>query len=350
MGIGPITIKHCLTFVKDMKSLFAASKSDLQAMDLTERQMKSLLQPDWRSAEADLMWCEKNACHLLCLEDDNYPPLLQQIVDPPLVLFVKGDVELLSKPQLAMVGSRNPTVYGKEHAIQFAKCLAKSGLIITSGLALGIDTVSHRGALDANGKTIAVLGTGLASIYPPSNRQLAEAILSNGAWVSEFSPLELPRAQNFPRRNRVISGLSVGVLIVEAALRSGSLITARFALEQAREVFAIPGSIQNPFSKGCHELIRQGAKLVEKVEDILEELSSLHTYVSSRKEMINKSDEIKLDVESKGLLKQIAYEVTPLDVIILRSGLTTSQVSSMLLSLELLGCIKSVQGGYVRLA
>lgn len=348
-GIGPITIKHCLTFVKDIKSLFRASKTDLQTMGLSLKQMQSILDPDWRSAEADLTWCEKNACHLLCLEDDGYPKLLNQTADPPLVLFVKGNVELLSEPQIAMVGSRNPTIYGNEEALQFAKCLAKSGLIITSGLALGIDTASHSGALLENGKTIAVLGTGLATIYPFSNRSLAKAILEKGAWVSEFPPSELPRAKNFPRRNRIISGLSLGVLVVEAAIRSGSLITARFALEQARDVFAIPGSIHNPLSRGCHELIRQGAKLVEKVEDILDELGAIYAYSLPKNQAIEMPDIEKLDVKSKGLLKQIAYEVTPLDVIILRSGLTASQVSSMLLSLELLGCIKSVHGGYVRL-
>ncbi len=326
-----------------------SSKNDWQAMGLTSRQIQSLSQVNWRSAEADLKWCEKNACRVLCLEDDSYPPLLTQTTDPPLVLFVKGEVDLLSQPQIAMVGSRNPTVYGKEQALQFAKCLAKSGLIVTSGLALGVDTESHRGALAVDGKTIAVLGTGLATIYPSSNRQLAETMLEKGAWVSEFSPFELPRAKNFPRRNRIISGLSVGVLVVEAAMRSGSLITARFALEQGRDVFAIPGSIHNALARGCHELIRQGAKLVEKVEDMLSELGAMFAYVSPDNPIIKTPNLEKIDVKSKALLQQIAYEVTSLNVIILRSGLTASQVSSMLLSLELLGCIKSVHGGYIRL-
>lgn len=348
-GIGPITIKHCLTFFNDIKSLFEASKTDLLSIGLTPRQTQIILQPDWHGAESDFEWCQKNHCHMMCVDDESYPKLLNEIADPPLVLFVKGHVDLLAKPQLAMVGSRNPSVSGKEHALQFAKHLAKSGLIITSGLALGIDTASHLGALQAHGKTIAVLGTGLATIYPASNCLLADSIVANGALVSEFSPLELPRAKNFPRRNRIISGLSLGVLVVEAALRSGSLITARFALEQARDVFAIPGSIQSPLARGCHELIRQGAKLVENADDIIEELGSLFAYASSVDQATEVPNLEKLDIESIRLLKQIAYEVTPLDVIILRSGLTASQVSSMLLSLELLGCIKSAQGGYVKL-
>ncbi len=348
-GIGPITIKHCLTIVKDIKSLFAASKNALQSMGLTTRQIQSFTQPDWRGAETDMNWCLKNNCHLLCWEDEGYPPLLHQITDPPLVLFVKGEMDILTKSQIAVVGSRNPSIYGKEQAKLLSKDLAERGFVITSGLALGVDAASHAGALSEQGKTIAVMGTGMASIYPPSNRKLAETIIANGALVSEFPPLELPKAKNFPRRNRIISGLSLGVLVVEAALRSGSLITARFALEQGREVFALPGSVQNPLSHGCHALIKQGAKLVEKVGDILEELNALYTFSSSQEQAVEVPDLLKLDVQSRGLLNQIAYEVTPLDVIILRSGLTASQVSSMLLSLELLGCIKSTQGGYVRL-
>lgn len=347
LNIGPITILKCLEHFKNIESLFKASKSDLQAIGLTLRQQQSILSPPWIAAAADLKWCQQHDCHVLSIDNADYPQLLKQIADPPLVLFVKGDITLLSKPQLAMVGTRNPSIMGKEQAFYFAKQLAAAGLIITSGLASGIDAASHKGALAAQGKTIAVFGTGLASVYPRVNLPLANIIQASGALISEFPPLESPKAKNFPRRNRIISGLSLGVLVVEAALRSGSLVTARFALEQDREVFAIPGSIQNPMARGCHALIKQGATLIEKVEDILEQLGSLFSYVTNN--VTNPILTEKLDEKSVRLLKQITYEVTPMDVIILRSGLTASQVSSILLTLELLGCVKSVHGGYVRL-
>ncbi len=205
-----------------------------------------------------------------------YPALLASIPDPPLALFVEGDADVLALPQLAVVGSRNPTAHGRDTAVQFAAHLARSGLAITSGLALGIDAASHRGALQAGGRTVAVLGCGLDTIYPRENEPLAAAITAGGgALVADLPTGTAPLKQHFPRRNRIISGLSVGTLVVEAALRSGSLITARLAGEQGREVFAIPGSIHNPLARGCHRLIRQGAKLVEDADDIFVELGAL---------------------------------------------------------------------------
>jgi DNA processing protein len=260
------------------------------------------------------------------------------------VLYVRGDVGLLSKNQLAMVGSRHPTAMGVETAQQFAKQLAASGLVITSGLALGIDGASHRGAL-LTGKTIAVLGTGLGSIYPRTHQSLATEILEKGGTlVSEFPPASPPKAAHFPLRNRIISGLSLGVLVVEAAIRSGSLITARTALEQNREVFAIPGSIHNPLARGCHQLLRQGAKLVETVEDVLEEINLQITKTTK----LPLKEPVDLDPQLKRVLAQIGYEATAVDAIILRSELTASEVSSMLLSLELAGYVCNAPGGYVR--
>jgi DNA processing protein len=331
----------------DIKTVFAASTTDLQAIGLTPQQVHSLKTPDWHNAEKELRWCEKNNCRLMTFIDPHYPPLLCEIPSAPLLLYVRGELSLLSQPQIAIVGTRHPTASGCELANHFAYALAKAGLHITSGLALGIDAASHRGALRADGKTFAVFGTGLNCIYPASHRELAEEILAKGgALISEFSPSEPPKAAHFPQRNRIISGLSLGVLVVEAAIRSGSLITARYANEQGREVFAVPGSIHNLFARGCHHLIRQGAKLVETAEDILEELGALQAITAPIKTITQAKKHVTLPPSLRALLAHIGYEVTALDTIILRSGLTASEVSSMLLSLELEGFIKTIHGGY----
>ena len=236
--------------------------------------------PDWEGAERDLRWLEPPTHHLVRIVDPGYPPRLRTISQPPLLLFVRGGVELLGEPQLAIVGSRNPTRGGEDTAFRFAGALAQAGLVITSGLAVGIDAAAHRGAVAAAradvggglGASVAVFGTGLDRVYPRRNLDLAVEVERIGAIVSEFPLGTPPRRDHFPRRNRIISGLSLGVLVVEAAVRSGSLTTARWAAEQGREVFAIPGSIHNPLARGCHRLIRDGAKLVESVGDVLEEL------------------------------------------------------------------------------
>ncbi|MCE3238642.1 MAG: protecting protein DprA [Gammaproteobacteria bacterium] len=351
--IGPITFHAWLALFGDIHVLFTATQSELANAGLSAKQIYALQNPDWEAAKKDLTWCEKNACTIITCVDPAYPRLLREIPDAPLVLYVRGDITLLNQPQLAIVGSRNPTPSGRELAYHFASTLVKAGLHITSGLALGIDAASHRGALDSGGKTLAVFGTGLHYIYPHNHRKLAEDITSNGLLVSEFSPYEPPQANHFPRRNRTISGLSLGVLVVEAALRSGSLITARYANEQGREIFAIPGSIHNPLAHGCHHLIRQGAKLVETATDILEELGTLHSALTSTKTPLKSiADPKKHDTLAspvRALLAQVGYEATSLDAIILRSGLTASEVSSMLLSLELQGFLKTVRGGYQRI-
>lgn len=327
------------------KSAHSASASEWRKAGLSERQLKAKnegLNPD---VQADLHWLEQKNHYLIPITDDRYPSLLKDIPDPPAVLYVTGDPDLLKVPQLAMVGSRNATRSGDATAHSFANHLAKAGLGITSGLALGIDSASHRGALDADGMTIAVAGTGLDGIYPARNKHLAKQIAEHGALVSEFPIGTRPAAENFPRRNRIISGLSLGTLVVEAAVKSGSLITARVASEQGREVFAIPGSIHNPLARGCHRLIRQGAKLVETAEDILEELGPLLKW--EKTPPISEQPAVeKIDEDHKRVLKAIDYDPTPVDMIIKRSELSAQEVSSILLILELNGAISSEPGGY----
>jgi len=348
LKIGPATIRHGLKTISDIKALFTASTHELKYAGFNEKQIHHLKSPDFHSAEKDLKWCEQNHCSIITLNDPDYPGQLYEIYDAPLLLFVRGCVKILSKIQIAIVGSRNPSVIGKENAEHFSYALAKAGFIITSGFALGIDKICHVGAIAATGKTIAVFGTGLNCIYPAAHRKLADTLIEHGALISEFPPGELPKARNFPRRNRIISGLSVGVLVVEAAIRSGSLITARFAMEQNREVFAVPGSIHNPLSKGCHQLIQQGAKLVETIQDIIEELGLLSHSQKILNSAENPSISTKINVKSMRLLQNLGYEVTPLDVIIKRSGLTTGEVSSILLYLEMQGYVQSVCGGFIR--
>jgi len=347
-GVTPRTFLRWLEQFTDIQSLFNASEDEMQIKGISHQHRQSFQQINSKQIEEDLLWTQAQSSnhHIISLEDEAYPTLLKEISDPPLVLFVRGNKDALSTMQIAMVGSRRATPAGLKQAHYFASSLAEHGLTITSGLALGIDGASHRGALDANGVTIGVCGTGLQHIYPRSHRQLTEDILQQGgAILSEFSLHALPRAENFPRRNRVIGGMSVGVLVVEAAIKSGSLITARCALEQGREVFAIPGSIHNPLAQGCHHLIRQGAKLVETTEDILEELEVL-LQNDKKQNIMNELKE--LPACQQHIFEQIGYEITPMDVILLRSGLTAGKVSSILLILELNGYIQSVPGGYIR--
>jgi DNA processing protein len=301
--------------------------------------------------EHDQEWLTQPNCHAITQHDERYPPLLKQIPDPPAVLFVQGDPLRLIDKQLAIVGSRNPSISGERTAMEFARHLADIGLTITSGLAVGIDAAAHRGALAGDGHTIAVTGTGLDRIYPARHRDLAGEIVTRGALVSEFPPGTPPRPENFPRRNRLISALSLGTLIVEAAMQSGSLITARLAAEQGREVFAIPGSIHNPLARGCHALLRQGAKLVETAQDILEELGALVAWEESPSQPSTPgSTTTDYSKEIINLLSYIEFEPTAVDTVVERSGLTADQVSSMLVVLELHGQIVSAPGGlYTRI-
>jgi len=298
-------------------------------------------------------WLAETGHHLVTLADPDYPPLLREITDAPIALFLAGDRAVLGRPQLAIVGSRNPTPVGRETAHAFARSLAGAGMVITSGLARGIDAAAHEGALDAGATTIAVAGTGLDRVYPAAHRVLAHRIAQQGALVSEFPLGTPPLPENFPIRNRILSGLSLGVLVVEAAARSGSLITARLAVEQGREVFAIPGSIHSPQARGCHRLIRQGAKLVETAQDIIEELGPLSTFVAGSNgtpsDRTDADSALALDDGLGDLLGQIGYEPTLIDTLVERSGLTADAVSSMLLALELKGLVLACAGGrYMR--
>ncbi len=295
----------------------------------------------------DNEWLQQDNHHLLRLGDDAYPELLAGIDGPPARLYVVGDPELLHLPALAIVGSRNPTSGGARNAFEFARHLGATGFCIVSGLAQGIDAAAHRGALAARAPTVAFLGHGIDRVYPACNLDLAHEIARHGALVSEFPLGMAPNRALFPQRNRLISGSSLGTLVVEAAQRSGSLITARLAAEQGREVFAIPGSIHNPLSRGCHQLIRQGAKLVESAEDIVSELAPLVGHLLEEMETRPPLAETATeeDEEYVKLFAALGHDPVDIDELAARSALTIEQVSSMLLILELEGKIEKLSGG-----
>lgn len=297
-------------------------------------------------------WLECPRHHLVAYGDADYPEALAKITGPPLVLYVDGDVDALHLPQLAIVGSRRPTTAGRELAYRFGAEFGRAGLAVTSGLALGIDAAAHRGALSAGGRTLAVCGTGLGSVYPPEHAGLAREIADHGALVSEF-PLDFPpRASHFPQRNRVISGLSLGVLVVEAALRSGSLITARMAGEQGRAVFAVPGSIHNPMARGCHRLIRDGAVLVEASGDIIAELDfslvSPDAATCPDARQAGDSPASPLDRGREMLLNAVGFDPVDLDTLVERTGLEAQVLSARLLMLEIEGEVESRGGRFCR--
>lgn len=345
-GVGGQAIQRLLAQLEP-DQIFSASRATLTGLGFSEKLIEALQKTDWQKVEDDLCWLEQAGNYALTLGDADYPAQLREIANPPPILFVKGNPALLQEPQLAMVGSRNPSPVGVSTAIQFAEALAEAGFTVTSGLALGIDAASHQGALNVNGQTIAVAGTGLDRVYPACHKQLATQIVEHGALVSEFPPGTNARANHFPRRNRIISGLCVGLLVVEAAQQSGSLITARLALEQNREVFAIPGSIHNPLARGCNALIRQGAKLVETAQDIFEELGHYNQqYMRAESELTQTS----LDLEQQNLLKLIPYSPTTVDTLVQESAWSVEEVSSTLLVLELQGYIAALAGGgYLRI-
>ncbi len=341
--LGPVTLHKLLAHFQTPEIILQASQSELRSIGINQTVIDGIKTPEIASVQRDLAWLEYENHHILTIQDPLYPTLLKQIPDPPCVLYVLGNANLtatlLNDPQLGIVGSRNASVYGKEISTSFAKKLASNGLVITSGLASGVDGAAHRGALQADiGSTIAVAACGLDRVYPAEHRQLAEQISQRGLLVSEFPIGTSPMPGHFPRRNRIISGLSLGTLIVEASLKSGSLITARLALEQGREVFAIPGSIHNPLSKGTHNLIRNGAKLVETVEDVLEELKhhiDLNALSSEQNIAVNTQNTLPLDPQHEKILNSMGHEPISIDTLIERCGLEVGEVSSILLILEL---------------
>lgn len=316
---------------------------------------RALANIDRDGVAQSLRWLEGENCHLVPLGSPHYPDLLRFLPDAPLALFVMGDPQTLLSPQIAIVGSRNPTRGGAQTATEFAAHFVRGGLAVTSGMALGIDAAAHSGALQGGGPTLAVTATGLDRVYPASHRELAHAIAENGALVSEFPPGTAPRPGHFPRRNRIISGMSLGTLVVEAALKSGSLITAHLAAEQGREVFAIPGSIHNPLARGCHRLIREGAKLVETAADILEELApALREYLDQTPTPPPPDPAATHspagDPDYQNLLQAMGFDPVSTDMLVERTGLAPEDISSMLLLLEMEGRVSSVPGGrFVRI-
>jgi DNA processing protein len=304
--------------------------------------------PDWSGVEQDMRWLEQPRNTMLVITDPAYPALLRQLTNPPTVLFLHGDPDLLSLPQLAVVGSRSPTTGGRRNAHEFAAHLAAAGLVISSGLATGIDAAAHQGALAADGLTLAVTGTGLDRVYPAKNRALAHDIALHGLLVSEFPTGTPPLAANFPRRNRILAGLALGALVIEAALQSGSLITARLAGEAGREVFALPGSIHNPLARGCHALIRDGAALVESADQILQELAPLipHSGMAPRDAQATPSvPPATVEPQHVELLEAMGYDPVTTDDLVERTGFPAAEVSSILLLLELQGHVSSSAGG-----
>jgi len=347
-GIGTRRFLALLNHFESPREIFESPPQRLAEAKVIPRSIISrLAAPDWATVETQLHWQQRPGNRIITCADSLYPTLLKEIVDPPPLLFVQGQVEALIRQQVAVVGSRNPSPDGSNNTHAFARDLSHHGFTITSGLALGVDTSAHRGALAANGATIAVMGTGPDHRYPRQNRVLADKIIENGALVSELPLGTPPLAENFPRRNRIISGMSLGVLVTEAALRSGSLITARSALEQGREVFAIPGSIHNPLARGCHALLRDGAKLVESTEDITEELGALstpgpHQSATEPTELFSKP----LTHKEEKVLTHIGFDPNSIDLLVERTGLTAEELSAILLVLELHNYVKTTPGGH----
>jgi DNA processing protein len=346
-GIGPSTCNKLLTEFKNPQSILESSRSRLRSSGLSDASIQSLLFPNTEKINKILDWLDKPHRHLITIFDDDYPELLKSIHSAPVILYAVGQREVLGSLHFAIVGSRNPSTSGRKMAEEFAAELSASGLTVCSGLALGIDYHSHLGALNSGSATVAVLGNGLNTIYPARHKNIASQIVENGLLLSEYPPGTKPNPGNFPQRNRIISGMSSGVLVVEAAKRSGSLITANYAIEQGRDVFAIPGSIHNPLARGTHSLIKQGAKLVETVDDIIEELAPILSLVIDKRSfpVISKKMESELADDYKLLLNSMGYDGVTVDSLVELSGLTAEVVSSMLLILELEGMVESQQGG-----
>lgn len=345
--LGVKTFYKALKHFESPQQVFLASHNDRINAGLFKKQTLDYLKTDDPSlVQPDLVWMQADDCYILTLIDERYPSQLKTISDPPPILYVRGDVDCLKDPQLAIVGSRNPTTGGKQNAQQFAADLAKLGLVITSGMASGIDAQAHIGALEQGAKTIAVCGTGLDRIYPAKHKSLAHQISLQGALVSEFSIGTAPMASNFPRRNRIISGLSYGTLVVEASIKSGTMITAKLAADQGKEVFAIPSSIHNPLAQGCHYLINQGAKLVSSVNDIVQELPEgvLNDILPKK----NTHSIKEMDKTGSKVLKCLSYEPMSVDQLVEKTKLSPQIVSQELLLLELDSKVEKTNAqGYV---
>ncbi len=359
-SIGGASLIRAIESLGGVAAVVAASARDLTRHGLSEPAANAIARPDQAAIDAGLHWLAQPDHHLLCWDNDDYPVLLRRIDSPPAALFVDGDPGCLWQPQIAVIGTRNPTAGGLDHARDFASTLARQGITITSGLASGIDSAAHTAALDAGAMTIAVNGTGLDIVYPASSRAVARRIRSQGAMISELPLGSAPKRQHFPSRNRIISGLSLAVLVIEAGLNSGTLITARKAAEQGRDVFALPGSLHNPMAKGCHRLIREGARLIETTADILQELGPLAAELQMEiRQRLDQAESLDVAAEKsekypKNLLDDsdysavwdvLGYDPKPVDTIIEQSSLSAREVSSMLLMMELKGLVIKHENG-----
>ncbi|MGY6588318.1 MAG: DNA-processing protein DprA [Wenzhouxiangella sp.] len=356
-GIGGRRGHRLADFLGGPLAWTTASDKELREAGLTPAMIRHLRQPDPAAMACCQAWLKADNHHLITLEDPLYPPLLKAVEEPPLGLFVVGDPAHLVRPQVAIVGSRNASTGGLDHARDFAATLARAGFVITSGLADGVDGHAHAGCLDAGGQTLAVMGTGPDRVYPARHKPLAQRITRQGALITQFVPGTEPKPGHFPVRNRIISGMTLGTLVVEAGLRSGSLITARQAADQGREVFAIPGSVHNPLARGCHRLIRDGARLVETADEVVEALAPLAEELAgeigkllaqelpSALDKSPKTPHLLDDPDYQRLLDALGFDPTPVDQVIQRSQLTAAEVSSMLLMLELDGLVDTHPGG-----
>lgn len=334
-GLGNESFRRLLKSYGSPENVFLISHSELSQVVKPSVAQEISLGINLKLVSQTESWLEDKINRVLCIGDDAYPRSLLNIIDPPLLLFVKGRIELLNSPALAIVGSRNASPQGLRNAESFANAASDAGLCIVSGLAQGIDAAAHVGGLRGKGSSIAIVGTGLDKVYPSSNRELAHQLAENGIIVSEFFLGTPPKSANFPRRNRIISGLSLACLVVEASLQSGSLITARMALEQGRDVFAIPGSIHSPQSKGCHYLIKQGAKLVENIQDIFDELGNSFAVQDTSTSCLTEHS----------LFEYMQFEPIDIGTLSERSNLTISSLSAILLQMELEGLIATLPGG-----
>ncbi len=349
-GVGPRTRQKLLEYFGSVRGVLEASAGELEKVPDIGPKLASAIRSAQDRRQAEQVWalCQQHGVRVLRLADPDYPELLKQIADPPAVLFVRGQLFPRDRLAIAMVGTRHPSLYGLRQAERLASSLARAGLTIISGLARGIDAAAHRGALAGGGRTLAVLAHGVLDIYPPEHKDLAEQILTQGALLSETPPGAKPLAGMFPQRNRLISGLALGVLVVEAPHRSGALITARHAVEQNREVFAVPGRIDEPTSHGCHRLIREGAKLVESAEDILEELGPLvQPTLRQTGRPIHHPAELLLNPTEQAVLDAIGTDPTDIDQIVRATGLPVPRVLATLSVLEMRHLVRRVSGSSV---
>lgn len=349
-GVGPRTRQALLARFGDSASVLAASLSELREVDgvgskLAESIRRASEEVD---VESQLAICREQNVRIVTDADDDYPRLLREIHDPPAVLFVRGELQPSDAMSIAIVGTRHATHYGLRQAERLASGLSRAGLTIVSGLARGIDAAAHRGALDAGGRTLALLGSGVLNIYPPEHDELARAVIANGALLGETPPTHPPKSGSFPQRNRLITGISLGVVVVEASARSGALISARLAMEQGREVFALPGRVDSRASAGCHRLIRDGARLIESVDDVLEELGPLvEAAPTDTGQVVHHPAELKLNEQEQAVLSAIGAETPIIDEVIVRSRLPTQRVLATLSVLEMRRMVRRLPGNRV---